>query len=44
MWLIMLISIAAYSGLRNPNARPAPHANSTVATKSAVVCGNGAHN
>src|SRR5580698_4661909 len=35
------VSIAAHSGVSSPNANPAPHANSTAATKNAVACGNG---
>src|SRR5580658_9836796 len=35
------MSIAAHSGVRSPSARPAPHANSTMETKSALRCGNG---
>ena len=39
--IMSAMSIAAHSGVRSPSARPAPHANSTMATKIAVACGNG---
>jgi hypothetical protein len=39
--IMSTMSIAAHNGVRRRNARPAPHAISTVATNNAVACGKG---